>query len=82
MCFYTRIPAFCLFLSILHLFFLIIVLSGSPSLPAPPLLDGQGVPQEPPHHVDPHPWAANIGSAVAHLQQSYERGRKLLIIKP
>lgn len=63
-------PFFHLFLrnpSTILLFFMIFLFSGS--FFSPPLLDGKGVPQEPPHHVDPHPWAAHIGSAVTHLEK-------------
>ena len=45
-------------------------------LPSPPLLDGKGVPQKPPHHVDAHPRAAHVGSAVAHLSRKFVRSRK------
>ena len=66
-------PPFYLFLRILFHYSPLLLSHNYSSfrlLPSPPpLLDGKGVPQEPPHHVDAHPRAAHVGSAVAHLSR-------------
>ena len=72
---FTRIPAFFIsfsesFSTILHFSFFHHY-SSFRLLPSPPLLDGKGVPQKPPHHVDAHPRAAHVGSAVAHLSRKF-----------
>merc|ERR1719500_694837 len=71
-CFHPHPRLFYLFLRILFHYSPLLLSRNYSSLrllPSPLLLDGKGVPQQPPHHVDAHSRAAHVGSAVAHLEK-------------